>query len=322
MSFIDQARIRVTAGRGGKGCAAFFPSRVFKHGKACGGDGGDGGDLIIKSSRHIQTLLDFHYTRNFKAEGGTHGSSNNKTGRRGKDFTILVPCGTIIKDSATDLVMRDLVEEGETVIVARGGKGGRGNSRFKDATPGEPGDEKEITLELKLIADVGIIGYPNAGKSTLISRISRARSKIADYPFTTKRPFLGMVTHGGDVLTFADMPGLIEGAHEGRGLGDRFLRHIERTRILLHMVDVSGFERPDPSADYESITNELARYGRGLTDKKRVIVLSKIDVPGAMDNVAKIRKKLGQDVYPISAVTGEGIPDLIKHVFEIAGGLT
>jgi len=318
MSFIDQARIHVTAGSGGKGCTAFFPSKVFVHGKACGGDGGRGGDIIIKSSKHIQTLLDFHYTKKFSAEHGKHGSSNNKTGRSGEDRTILVPCGTVLKDIDTDLVIRDLTVPDETVIVARGGAGGKGNSRHRESTHGDPGEEKDILLELKLIADVGIIGYPNAGKSTLISRISSARSKIADYPFTTKRPYLGMVRYGEDVLTFADMPGLIEGAHQGRGLGDKFLRHIERTRILLHLVDVSGFERPDPVKDFEAITNELELYGQDLLKKKRVIALSKIDVPGAMDNVQRIKEKLGSDVYPISSVTGEGIPELLRHIFEIA----
>lgn len=316
--FIDEARISVKAGSGGSGCTSFFRNRNGKAGKPSGGNGGDGGDIIITASRHIQTLLDFYYNKNFRAERGIHGGSNFKTGRRGHDYIINVPCGTVIKDASKGLLLRELLRDNENVIIARGGRGGRGNSKFKAGTPGDEGEEKELILELKLIADVGIIGYPNAGKSSLISKISSAKSKIANYPFTTKRPILGMVERDGDVLYFADMPGLIEGAHEGKGLGHTFLRHIERTSILIHMVDVSKIERPDPYRDLISIEKELELYSKELNRKKKIVVLSKIDLPGAKDNIKMIEKKIGEKAFPVSSLTGEGIDDLLDHVFKIS----
>jgi len=316
--FIDQARIFVKAGSGGSGCTSFYRDRKVERGGPNGGDGGDGGNIVIQADKSIQTLLDFHYNRHFKAERGQIGGSNNKKGRRGKDFVISVPCGTIIKDARTSLILRDLVQPKDTVIIAKGGKSGKGNSRGRLSTAGEQGEEKELLFELRLIADVGIIGYPNAGKSTFISRISSAKSKIADYPFTTKRPILGIVRHYDDTLSFADMPGLIKGAHEGRGLGDRFLRHIERTRILLHMVDVSGFERQDPYGDLISINNELKLYGGTLLEKKKVIVLNKIDLPDAEKNIKILKEKVKEKIFPISAVTSEGIKPLLDFIFELA----
>lgn len=319
--FIDQARIFVKAGSGGNGCNSFHRDIHTKprRGKPDGGNGGDGGDMIIRPEKGIQTLLDFQYKRHFKAERGSHGSSNHKKGRRGQDFIIRVPCGTIIKDAETDLLLRDLVGPDDNVIIAKGGRGGRGNSRHREATEGEPGEEKELVLELKLIADIGIIGYPNAGKSTFISKVSSAKSKIADYPFTTKRPILGIVRYYDEgTLTFADMPGLIEGAHAGRGLGDRFLRHIERTRVLLHMVDISMYERKDPYKDYQAINKELALYGEHLAKKPKIVALNKIDLPGAKDNMPKLMDRIKEKVFPISAVTGEGIKELLDYIFKIA----
>lgn len=316
--FIDQARIFVKAGSGGNGCNSFYRDKFVRRGKPDGGDGGDGGNVIIKAKKSIQTLLDFQYKRHFKAESGHHGSSNNKRGKRGKDLEISVPCGTIIKDTQAGLVLRDLFADGDNAIIAKGGKAGKGNSKGRMASPGEKGEEKDIILELKLIADIGIIGYPNVGKSTFISKVSSAKSKIADFPFTTKRPILGIVRHYDDrTLAFADMPGLIEGAHKGRGLGDRFLRHIERTRVLIHMIDISLFERKDPYKDLITINKELTLYGENLAHKKQIITLNKIDMPGAKDNIGLIRDKVDQEVFPISALTGEGIKELLDHIFNI-----
>jgi len=318
--FIDQAKIYVRAGSGGNGCNSFFHDKRVKRGKPDGGDGGNGGDVIIKAAKSVQTLLDFQYRRHFKAQRGIHGSSNNRKGKTGELLEILMPLGTVVKDVATGLVLRDLANDETPVIIAKGGKGGKGNSRHRDATIGEPGEEKEIALELKLIADIGIIGYPNAGKSTFISKISSAKSKVADYPFTTKRPILGIVRHFGDqVLTFCDMPGLIQGAHEGRGLGDRFLRHIERTRLLLHMVDVSMLERTDPYGDFLSINRELELYGGNLTGKKKIIALNKIDSPDSKKGIKLIEERINEKVFPISALTGEGIKELLDYIFKAAG---
>jgi len=313
--FIDQARISVKAGDGGSGCNSFFRSKTVRKGKANGGDGGNGGHIIFKASKSIQTLLDFHYKRHFKSGRGYHGSSNNKTGRGGEDLIIGVPCGTIIKDARTDLLLRDLIDPNNEVIIARGGKGGKGNSRGREATIGSKGEEKELLLELKLIADVGLVGYPNAGKSTLISKVSSAKSKVCNYPFTTKRPILGIVRYFDNTLTFADMPGLIEGAHEGKGLGDRFLRHIERTRMLLHIVDVSMIERPDPYKDYLAITKELDLYSKNLCNKKRILVCNKVDIPGAKEAAQSLADKTGQKVFQVSALTGEGLRPLLDHIF-------
>ena len=301
--FIDQARIFVKAGSGGNGCNSLYRDKYIRRGRPDGGDGGNGGTVIIKADKGIQTLLDFH----------------NKRGRRGEDFVILVPCGTIVKDVSTNLILRDLLESDDSVIIAKGGKGGKGNSRGRVAASGEKGEEKDLVLELKLIADIGIIGYPNVGKSTFISKISSAKSKIADYPFTTKRPILGMVRHYEDrTLTFADMPGLIEGAHRGRGLGDRFLRHIERTRLLLHMIDISLLERKDPYKDFTLLNEELKLYSKNLVQKKQIIVLNKIDLPGPKNNVGMIKDRVGQEVFPISALTGEGVKELLDHIFQVA----
>ena len=314
---IDQAKIHVKAGDGGNGCTSFYRDRKVRKGKPTGGDGGDGGNIIFKVDKNIHTLLDFRYNRHFKAGRGGHGGSNNKTGKHGENCYIRVPPGTIVKDVKDNLTLRDLTEDKEEVVVARGGRGGRGNTRKKDATPGLTGEEKELALELKLIADIGIIGYPNVGKSTLISRISRAKSKVANYPFTTKEPVLGIVKFQDGDLRFADMPGLIEGAHRGRGLGDEFLRHIERTKVLLHMVDVAQVDGRNAYEDYLSITNELRLYGKYVEEKPEIVACNKMDLPEAKSNLTEFTKKMNKKVFPISAVTGEGIKELLKEIWSV-----
>ncbi|MBD3295788.1 MAG: GTPase ObgE, partial [Candidatus Omnitrophica bacterium] len=234
---IDQAKIYVSGGKGGKGCQSLYKDIFNRKGVPDGGDGGDGGNVVIACDSNLQTLLDFRYQQHYNARKGANGGPNKKAGRRGEDLVIRAPAGTLIKDADTDLVMKDLLVPGERVVVARGGSGGMGNARRREAEPGDEGEQKTLLLELKLVADVGIVGLPNAGKSTLVSCMSRARSKIAPYPFTTRSPILGVVTYHEHSFVVSDMPGLIEGAHSGKGLGDRFLRHIERTGILVHLVD-------------------------------------------------------------------------------------
>ncbi len=323
--FVDEAKIRVKAGDGGNGCMAFRREKFVPRGGPSGGDGGHGGDIIMESSERHNTLVHFRFNPEYKAERGRHGEGSNKTGREGESIVLKVPVGTIVYDEITGELVHDFSQPDERVVIARGGRGGRGNAQFATSThqapreheDGKPGEERDLRLELKLLADVGLVGYPNAGKSTLISRISAARPKIADYPFTTLQPNLGVVVVGEppDDASFvvADIPGLIEGASEGAGLGTQFLRHIERTRFLVHLVDVSDFSgRPDPVQDYEVITHELANFGAGLDTKPTVVVASKMDIANK-DKLAKLkryckRKKL--ELYPISAVTGEGIEEL------------
>ena len=316
---IDHVKIQVNAGSGGSGCTSFYRDRNVQKGKPTGGDGGTGGNIIFKADKNIHTLLDFQYKKHFTAGRGGHGGSNNKTGKQGEDLTIKVPAGTLIKELVTGLILRDLTIYDEEVIVARGGEGGKGNTKKRDGTPGEKGEEKELELELKLIADVGIIGYPNVGKSTFISRISRAKSKIANYPFTTKQPILGIVKMEPGDLAFADMPGLIEGAHRGRGLGDEFLRHIERTKILLHMVDMAEAEGRDAYEDYLSIKKELTLYGHNVTKKPQLIACNKMDLPKARENFDRFSKKIDKTVFPISAVTGAGVKKLLGEIWRISG---
>ncbi|HYV72931.1 MAG TPA: GTPase ObgE [Candidatus Binatia bacterium] len=335
--FVDEAKIRVKAGDGGNGCVAFRREKFVPRGGPSGGDGGRGGDVIMESSERHNTLVHFRFNPEYKAERGRHGEGSNCTGREGETVVLKVPVGTIVYDELSGELVHDFTGPDEHVIIARGGRGGRGNARFATSThqapreceQGFPGEERVLRLELKLLADVGLVGYPNAGKSTLISRISAARPKIADYPFTTLQPNLGVVVVGepADEISFvvADIPGLIEGASEGAGLGTQFLRHIERTRLLVHLVDVSDASgRPDPVADYEVITRELATFGAGLDSKPTVVVASKIDVANP-DKLAKLkryckRKKLG--LFPISAVTGEGVDalkqEMAKRVEQLA----
>ena len=323
--FVDEAKIRVKAGDGGNGCMAFRREKFVPRGGPSGGDGGRGGDVIMESSERHNTLVHFRFNPEYKAERGRHGEGSNKTGREGDDVVLKVPVGTIVFDELTGELVHDFASPDDRVVVDRGGRGGRGNAQFATSTHqaprehehGLPGEERTLRLELKLLADVGFVGYPNAGKSTLISRISAARPKIADYPFTTLQPNLGVVVVGQmpneRSFVVADIPGLIEGASEGAGLGTQFLKHIERTRLLAHLVDVSDSSgRPDPVEDFEVITRELANFGEGLDTKPTIVVATKLDVANP-EKLAKLkryakRKRLG--FYAISAVTGEGIDEL------------
>jgi GTP-binding protein len=323
--FIDEATIRVKAGDGGNGCVAFRREKYVPRGGPSGGDGGDGGDVVMESSERHNTLVHFRFNPEYKAQRGRHGEGSNKTGREGEDVILKVPVGTIVYDGETGEKVYDFSGPDERIVIAQGGRGGRGNARF--ATPvhraprehedGRPGEERVLRLELKLLADVGLVGYPNVGKSTLISRISAARPKIADYPFTTLQPNLGVVVVGTPPdeksLVVADIPGLIEGAHTGAGLGTQFLRHIERTRLLVHLVDVSDASgRPDPVKDVEVIAGELESFGAKLENKPLVMVASKMDVANK-DKLAKLKrycKQQGMELFPISAVTGKGVEEL------------
>jgi GTP-binding protein len=323
--FIDEAKIRVMAGGGGNGCMAFRREKFVPRGGPSGGDGGKGGDVIMESSERHNTLVHFRFNPEYKAERGRHGEGSNKTGREGADVVLKVPVGTIVYDDESGERIHDFSQPDERLVIARGGRGGRGNARFATSThqapreceAGKPGEEHAYRLELKLLADVGLVGYPNVGKSTLISRISAARPKIADYPFTTLQPNLGVVAVGNEPeqvsFVVADIPGLIEGAHTGAGLGTQFLRHVERTRLLVHLVDVSdGSGRPDPVRDVEVIMGELKSFGAHLEEKPMILVASKIDVANK-DKLAKLRryaKKQGLELFPISAVTGKGIEEL------------
>jgi GTP-binding protein len=323
--FIDEAKIRVKAGDGGNGCMAFRREKYVPRGGPSGGDGGHGGDIWMESSERHNTLVHFRFNPEYKAERGRHGEGSKKTGRDGEGIVLKVPVGTIVYDEDTGERVHDFSRPDERVVIARGGRGGRGNAQFATSThqapreheEGRPGEERNFRLELKLLADVGLVGYPNVGKSTLISVISAARPKVADYPFTTLEPNLGVVLAGDkgkeESFVVADIPGLIVGAHTGSGLGTQFLRHIERTRLLVHLVDVSDSSgRADVVKDVEVIRGELASFGAGLEDKPTLMVASKIDVANP-EKLKKLkqwatRKKL--KLYPISAVTGEGIEKL------------
>ncbi|PYV78963.1 MAG: GTPase ObgE [Acidobacteria bacterium] len=329
--FIDEATIRVKAGDGGNGCLAFRREKFVPRGGPSGGDGGKGGDVIMESSERHNTLVHFRFNPEYKAQRGRHGEGSNKTGREGEDVLLKVPVGTIVYDADSGERVHDFSHADDRLVIARGGRGGRGNAQFKTSThqapreheDGKPGEERTLRLELKLLADVGIVGYPNVGKSTLISRISAARPKIADYPFTTLEPNLGVVAVGDapHEMSFvvADIPGLIEGAHEGAGLGTQFLRHIERTRMLVHLVDVSDASgRPDPVKDFEIIVGELGSFGAGLENKPMIVAASKCDVANKT-KVAKLKKYAKShslELFPISAVTGEGVEKLKYAIAE------
>jgi len=323
--FIDEATIRVKAGDGGNGCVAFRREKFVPRGGPSGGDGGKGGDVVMESSERHNTLVHFRFNPEYKAQRGRHGEGSNKTGRDGENVLLKVPVGTLVFDAESGEKVHDFSNVDDRIIIARGGRGGRGNARFATSThqapreheDGRPGEERVLRLELKLLADIGLVGYPNVGKSTLISRISAARPKIADYPFTTLEPNLGVVVVGQppDERSFvvADIPGLIEGAHTGAGLGTQFLRHIERTRLLVHLVDVSDASgRPDPLKDVEVIMGELASFGAKLERKPMIMAASKIDVANK-EKLAKLKrycKKQKLEFFPISAVTGKGIEEL------------
>ncbi len=312
--FVDEAVIFCAAGRGGKGCHSFDRSRPG-HPSPNGGDGGSGGSIIIEAQPNIQTLLDFQLNRHFTADSGAHGSSSNKRGYSCADTVLGVPAGTEVVDNRTGDLLKDLDRIGASVLVCKGGAGGHGNNKKDDATLGEAGEEKDILLKLKLIADIGLVGFPNAGKSTFISRVSNAKSKIAAYPFTTKNPILGVVKFDDDnTKVLADIPGIIEGAHEGRGLGLAFLKHVERTGMLLHMIDFAAVDGRDPLSDYKTLNEELVSYSRVLAEKEQILVANKMDVPEARVNLEKFKKKIKKEIFAISAVTGEGVEKLLQEL--------
>jgi GTPase len=324
--FVDEVRITVKAGRGGDGVCSFRREMFVPRGGPDGGDGGNGGNVIFTASHRFTTLLDLRYQKHYEAEDGRPGGGSNCTGRRGKDVPVMLPVGTVIYDDDTGEELADLVADGDTVVIARGGRGGRGNSHFATSTnrvptrcePGTEGEERRLRLELKLLADVGLVGFPNAGKSTLIAAISAARPKIADYPFTTLIPNLGVVQWGSHrSFVVADIPGLIEGAHEGKGLGIQFLRHIERTAFLLHLIDVSEWAAEEPVVSFEIMRQELGAYDEVLTRRPFAIVATKIDISGKSDRLAEIQAYCRRHAYrcfPVSAATREGLDELITFV--------
>ncbi|MEL7316304.1 MAG: GTPase ObgE [Cyanobacteria bacterium J06559_3] len=325
MKFIDLAEVTVVGGTGGDGLVAFRREKYVPAGGPSGGNGGNGGSVCLIAETNLQTLLDFRYAHVFKAEHGQRGGPNNRTGASGSDRSIEVPCGTVVYDADTDELLGDLVAPDQILCVAKGGKGGLGNRHFlsnrnrapEHALPGLPGEERRIRLELKLLAEVGIIGLPNAGKSTLIAALSAARPKIADYPFTTLVPNLGVVRKPtGDGTVFADIPGLIEGAHEGLGLGHEFLRHIERTRLLLHLVDATA---EDPIGDYQTIQQELEAYGHGLADRPQLLALNKIDAlpPEDCEALVELMEEVSQTkIFTISAVTRQNLDSLMQDIWD------
>lgn len=325
--FLDQARIYVKGGDGGNGVTAFRREKYVPMGGPSGGDGGRGGNVICVADEGLRTLMDFRYRKHYKAPRGEHGQGKNMHGANAEDLIIKVPVGTVIKDAETGEVLADLVQHGQSVVVARGGRGGRGNARFVSSTnraptiseKGEPGEERWLQLELKLLADVGLVGFPNAGKSTLISRISAARPKIADYPFTTLIPNLGVVSTGpGESFVVADIPGIIQGAHKGAGLGLEFLRHIERTRVLVFVLDCSGMGSGDPVQDYRILLDELEAYRPSLLKRPRLIAANKMDVPGSEKLLERLRNEIqGVEILPISALTGDGLDRLVQRISEL-----
>ncbi|WP_457638899.1 GTPase ObgE [Persephonella sp.] len=329
MKFVDKAKIHVKAGDGGNGCVAFRREKFVPMGGPAGGNGGKGGDVVIVADPRMRTLLDFKHKRHYKAERGQHGSGSNKHGKKGEDLIIKVPVGTVVKDAQTGEILADLTQAGQKVVVAKGGKGGKGNAAFKSSTnqspdyaeEGEAGEEKWIELELKLIADIGIVGFPNAGKSTLISVLSNAKPKIADYPFTTLAPVLGVMKldHGRSVV-IADIPGLIEGASQGMGLGHEFLRHIERTKALIHMVDISDMREREPEEAFEAINRELKEYSPELIEKPQIVVGNKIDLLSDRSLIDRLERYFSEKGYPFVAVslaTKEGIEKLKNEIINL-----
>lgn len=323
--FVDQVKIYVKGGDGGNGMVAFRREKYVPKGGPAGGDGGKGANVVFQVEEGLRTLMDFRYQRHFKAPRGEHGMSKNMHGKNAKDLIIKVPPGTVVSDEETGEIIADLTLHEQTAVIAKGGRGGRGNSRF--ATPsnpapelsenGEPGQDKTITLELKLLADVGLVGFPSVGKSTLLSVVSAARPKIAEYHFTTIVPNLGMVeTEDNRSFVMADLPGLIEGAHSGVGLGHQFLRHIERTRVIVHVIDMAATEGREPYEDYLTINKELSEYNLRLTERPQIIVANKMDMPGAEENLEIFKEKLEEDypVFPISALTRKGLRDLLYAI--------
>ena len=327
MKFIDEAIIHVKAGDGGNGCLSFRREKYVPRGGPDGGDGGNGGSCIVHARTGLTTLMDVRYRKEFKADCGTNGMGKKMFGKRGDDAVIVVPVGTLIKDAASGKVLADMTRSEEEFVAAKGGRGGRGNARFATSTnqaprkaeEGKPGEEKTIKLELKLLADVGLIGFPNAGKSTLISAISNARPKIADYPFTTKVPHLGVVELGDErSFVVADIPGLIEGANKGAGMGIQFLKHIERTKVLLHLIDLADPSHPDPLEAYKILRAELKAFSPDLLKNPEIIVLTKIDLPVVEENTAKMKRafsKMKKEVFAVSAAKREGLKPLLEAVW-------
>jgi GTPase len=328
MKFVDEAKIFIKAGHGGAGCVSFRREKFVPKGGPDGGEGGKGGDIIFCAAESHRTLLDLKYQQHYLAKNGGHGSGNNRSGKSSDDLKITVPVGTIVKDFESGEVLADLSEVGQIYVAAKGGIGGKGNAHFATSThqtprfsqEGMPGDEGWLKLELKLLADVGIVGFPNAGKSTFISRVSAAKPKIADYPFTTLTPHLGVVKYlDSNSFVLADIPGLIEGAHEGLGMGIQFLKHVERTSILLHIIDISA--EPDTNAwlNYKAINKELGFYNPQLLEKQQIVALNKIDLPDVKTQVKKAVaqfKKKGIILHPFSAVTGVGITEILNQIIE------
>ncbi|MBT9140746.1 MAG: GTPase Obg [Dehalococcoidia bacterium] len=325
--FVDRAKIYIKGGDGGNGMVAFRREKYVPLGGPDGGDGGRGGNVILQADSNLRTLLDFRYQQHLRADRGEHGLGSNKYGRSAKDMVVKLPLGTQVRDFESGILLADLTEEGQTFIAAKGGRGGRGNARFsspadkapKYAEKGEPGAEIWVLLELKVIADVGLVGFPNAGKSTFLSSVTAARPKIADYPFTTLSPNLGVVDMAGiEPFVIADIPGLISGAHEGVGLGHEFLRHVERTRLLIHLVDAAGVDGRDPLADYRQINDELRFYDQKLANLVQVVAANKMDLPQAAEGLALLQQELGaENVVPISAVTGKGVRELLRRVAKL-----
>jgi GTP-binding protein len=324
--FIDEAKIFVKAGEGGRGCMSFRREKFVPKGGPDGGDGGKGGDIVLQADRNLRTLLDFRYKQRYTAERGEHGRGKDQTGRDGSDCILRVPVGTMVRSMESGEVLADLTVHGQRFVAAQGGRGGRGNTRFKSPTnqaprhaePGERGEARWLTLELKLLADVGLIGLPNAGKSTLLARLSAARPKIAPYPFTTLTPQLGIVRlRDNHSCVVADIPGLIEGAHEGKGLGHQFLRHIERTHLLVHLVDMTVPSENDPLSNFEMVTSELQAYAWALVKKSQLVVATKMDIPSAKEAWERFQPAIiarGFRAIALSAVTGEGIGTLLDEM--------
>ena len=326
MKFVDEVKIFAKAGDGGRGCCSFRREKFVPLGGPDGGDGGNGGSVLLEVDGNISTLLDLRYGQHCKAGRGDHGRGKNMHGKSGEDLTIRIPPGTLVYDFDTEELLADMTEPGEQLALLKGGRGGRGNARFVSSTnraprhvqPGEPGEERTLRLELKLLADVGLVGLPNAGKSTLISSISAAKPKIADYPFTTLVPNLGLVRYG-DYQSFvvADIPGLIEGASEGQGLGTRFLRHVERTDFFLHLVDLSGLQEGDPYDNFTMINKELSRHNPEMAKKEQIVVLTKMDITEVRESEAEARthfEGLGHQVHSISAATRDGLKELVDAI--------
>ena len=326
MKFVDEVRIKVKAGDGGRGCVSFRREKNVPRGGPDGGDGGNGGDIVVVADPQLTTLLDLRYQKQYRAGRGEHGRGKDQYGKRGEDRIIAVPVGTIIRDMHSGEILADLKAPGERVVVAAGGRGGKGNAHFLSSTnrsprhaqPGLPGEEKELEIELRLLADVGIIGLPNAGKYTLIAAISAARPKIADYPFTTLVPNLGVVAYGeGKSFVVADIPGLIKGAHRGEGLGHKFLKHVSRTSLLIHLLDASKIQEYDPLADWRAVNRELELFDRALAEKPQIVVANKIDLPEARAKVQLLENSFAAQGYAfcaISAVTGEGLQGLRRLI--------